>query len=656
MGIRGALASVKVRMDKQLNISTTLSLPQSVQTQREAILAVSGAGKSNAARVMAEESFALKLPFVAVDPKGDWWGLRSGRDGAASGGLDVVIFGGSHGDVPLERGGGAFVADLISKERLSSVLDLSGFESEAAKKQFLLEFGSRLYLKNQDPLKLYLDEADDYIPQRPMKDELRLLRMFENIVRRGRTKGLGICLVTQRSASVNKNVLTQCETLYAMRTTGPQDVKAIEEWMKYHGADRQMLASLATLADGEAWVWSPHYLKKMERFRFRLSHTFDSGATPTNHRAGSKRRPATLADVDVASIAEKMKETIERVASEDPRVLQQRVRELEKQLRAAMTGAEARSSKAEAVNLSEADLLPWRQWVGRLRAELELEQQRSDGALRRVEELETHVAQIYLGLEQLERWKAQRPKPWTLVRVTNADLERLALEKMPGAVANGRLNGKKEGSAGSRQQTADSSGSGEARSLKPEARSPSAVSNGAGLARPSIVQAHPRGPMAGEMPAEMSKGEIRVLGALSARGPLSKTRLAILSGYRHTAGGFAVVMANLKSRGCVSMTEDRLLSLTPEGVARAKGAPSPPTGEELVQLWSGKLSTAAARLFMPIVEARGAITAQEAADAAGYKNAGAGNVADGLKELRGYGLVVGSNKALSLGESREDFA
>jgi hypothetical protein len=38
---------------------------------------------------------------VIVDPKGDWWGIRSSADGKAPG-LPVVILGGERGDVPLE--------------------------------------------------------------------------------------------------------------------------------------------------------------------------------------------------------------------------------------------------------------------------------------------------------------------------------------------------------------------------------------------------------------------------------------------------------------------------------------------------------------------------------------------------------------------------
>lgn len=154
----------------RLRISPNLALPVEAVTETFGILAARGAGKSNTAAVMAEEMFKAKLPFVVVDPVRCWYGLRSSRDGQAPG-LAVPIFGGRRGDVPLERGGGQLVADLVVDQRLSCVLDLSDFESEGAKKQFLLDFARRLYQRNEAPLHLFLEEADDYIPQRPMGRE-----------------------------------------------------------------------------------------------------------------------------------------------------------------------------------------------------------------------------------------------------------------------------------------------------------------------------------------------------------------------------------------------------------------------------------------------------------------------------------------------------
>jgi len=247
----------------KLRISPELSLPPEAVTQTFGVLAVRGAGKTNTAVVMAEEMYAAELPFVVVDPVGAWWGLRSSASGKGPG-LALPIFGGRHGDVPLEKTGGQLVADIVVDERLSCVLDVSEF-SETDKIRFLIDFAERLYRRNEDPLHLFLEEADDYAPQRPMREQARLLRAFENIVRRGRARGLGITMISQRSAALNKNLLTQIETLIAMRTTSPQDRKAIEGWVEYHGQAKELLESLPSLADGEAWVWSPHWLGQLER-------------------------------------------------------------------------------------------------------------------------------------------------------------------------------------------------------------------------------------------------------------------------------------------------------------------------------------------------------------------------------------------------------
>lgn len=333
-----------------LKLSRSLSLPLEAVTSTFGILAVRGAGKSNTAAVMAEEMFAAGLPFVVVDPVGSWYGLRSSGAGHAPG-LPIPIFGGKHGDLPLERNGGELIADLVAGRRLSCVLDLSAFESESGKKTFLLAFARRLYQRNEDPLHLFLEEADDYIPQRPIRDEVQLLRAWENLVRRGRSRGIGLTLITQRSAVLNKNVLTQIETLIAMRTTGPQDIAAVEAWVKYHQVGHDLIASLSSLADGEAWVWSPHFLGETKRVTIRRRRTFDSGATPGNVKASQHRKAATLADVDLGQLEQEMAATIARAKADDPAELRRRIVQLE---RAAAAGPPP-PARIEVPVLTEAD-------------------------------------------------------------------------------------------------------------------------------------------------------------------------------------------------------------------------------------------------------------------------------------------------------------
>lgn len=322
-------------MTDAMRVSKSLEIPIEYVTQTGGLLAVRGAGKSNAARVIAEEMYAAGLPFCAIDPVGSWYGLRAGRDGTPNGGLPVFIFGGAHGDVQINSGAGALVADVIVEQRLTCIVDLSKFEDDREKKKFLLAFLKRLYFQNKDPLHLFLEEADDYFPQDMSEADRPLVRAGEDLIRRGRSRGLGATIITQRSAAINKKVFTQVENLFVLRTTGPQDVKAISEWVKYHEVKEELLESLAALDDGEAWVWSPHFLKTTKKFRFRMSSTFDSGATPKNFKAKAGRKIATLHDVNVSWLNERIELTQEKVAGEDPAQLRSRIAKLQAELHSA---------------------------------------------------------------------------------------------------------------------------------------------------------------------------------------------------------------------------------------------------------------------------------------------------------------------------------
>ena len=317
-----------------MRISADLDLPIDAATGTFGILATKGAGKSNVAVVMAEEMYDAGVPWVAVDPKGDWWGLRSSEDGKSPG-LPIIVFGGRHGDVPLEPTAGALLADLVLEQRITCVLDVSQF-TKADTTRFLLAFGRRLFAHADDdvvePIHLFLEEAHEYLPQSVKGDQADLVNVWQRIVKQGRFKGLGVTLISQRSSVLNKDVLELIDTLIVLRTIGPLSRKSIADWVKDQDVDQGLLASLPGLADGEAWVWSPGALGILQRIQFRRRRTFDSGATP---KVGQVRKaPTTIADVDLAAIKEQMAETIERAKADDPKVLRARVKELEKALAA----------------------------------------------------------------------------------------------------------------------------------------------------------------------------------------------------------------------------------------------------------------------------------------------------------------------------------
>jgi len=179
-----------------LTLGPGLVLPVEAVTETFAILAKRGAGKTYTAAVLVEEMMGAGLPVVIVDPVGVWWGLRSSADGTGEG-LPVVIFGGDHADLPLAETAGELLADLVVDERVPAVLDLSALSKSAARR-FMTDFAERLYHRNRDPLHLVLDEADAFAPQRTDPGGQRLLGAIEDLVRRGRARGIGLIMISQR--------------------------------------------------------------------------------------------------------------------------------------------------------------------------------------------------------------------------------------------------------------------------------------------------------------------------------------------------------------------------------------------------------------------------------------------------------------------------
>jgi uncharacterized protein len=334
-----------------LALGEGFTLPLEAVTQTFGILAVRGAGKTYTAAVMVEEMVGAGLPVVVVDPVGVWWGLRSSADGTAPG-LPIVILGGDHGDIPLEVAAGALVAEFVVEARQSVVLDLSRFR-KGEMTRFMTDFAETLYRLNRAPLHLVIDEADAVAPQRPQRGEERLLGACEDLVRRGRARGLGVTLVTQRAAVLNKNVLTQIEVLIALRTIAPQDREAIDDWIRVHGTPTEretMMSSLASLPKGTAWFWSPGWLNVFRRVQIRRRRTFDSGATPDAQRgAAGATSPPALAPIDLDALKTRMAAMISRVEAEDPRALKKRIADLERAL------AEAKASAAGRLTAEQRD-------------------------------------------------------------------------------------------------------------------------------------------------------------------------------------------------------------------------------------------------------------------------------------------------------------
>lgn len=291
-------------MKDKLEIGTTMSgakftLPREAVLRTFAWLGIRGSGKTTGATVMAEEMCEAGLPWVALDPVGVWYGLRVASDGTP-GGYPVVVFGGQHADLPLDKHQGAKIAEAILEQNVCCVIDLSG-ESKNVWRQFVGEFCEHLMTRRPViPRHIFLEESPEFAPQHPMGAQKVSLAAVDRLGRLGRNNGYGLSLISQRYATIQKDILCECENLFALRMIGKPDREACRDWIAevVHETDekkaREFYNSLATLDSGVAWFWSPQWLGKFVQVRIRRRKTFHPGETRT---LGEMPKQVALSDV-----------------------------------------------------------------------------------------------------------------------------------------------------------------------------------------------------------------------------------------------------------------------------------------------------------------------------------------------------------------------
>lgn len=321
---------------RPLRIGHGFRMPLDAVTETFAVLGTKGSGKSSTAKRLVEQLIKAGQQVVVIDPTGVWHGLRSSPDGQSPG-LPVTVLGGPRGDLPLNDSAGPLIADLVVNGSNSIVCDLS-LMRKPAMRRFMLGFTEDLYRLNREPLFLVVDEADMFAGQRVAKGEMALLGAMDDIARRGRVKGIGLCAITQRPASLNKDVLSMASTLVTLRTVGSQDRQAIDQWVKANGSDEQryeMMKSVASLPTGTAWFWSPSWLNVFRKVAVLPSETFDSMQTP---KAGQRRiEPKVMTKVDIAALRDRLDAIVEEAEANDPVALRRKVADLEQKLAVSAT-------------------------------------------------------------------------------------------------------------------------------------------------------------------------------------------------------------------------------------------------------------------------------------------------------------------------------
>jgi hypothetical protein len=247
----------------------TVSLPVK-PAEKVAFLGVSGSGKSFCAALMCEQWLKAGVPVCVIDPVGIHWGLRSGADGKPEGGLEIPVYGGEHGDDELPSP--IIAAQAFALESRSMVLDVSECKMEELH-EFCASFFEEIMApgcKPVRPCRILLEEAPVLAPQTGSlsKHNRRCKAALAHLARVGRNRGIGLDIISQRAASVDKTLLTQAGNLILLRLAASIDRRAITEWCASNSAEldpKEVLAYLAEAENGEGMLWAPTWLKDRPR-------------------------------------------------------------------------------------------------------------------------------------------------------------------------------------------------------------------------------------------------------------------------------------------------------------------------------------------------------------------------------------------------------
>ena len=263
-------------MGTPLNISNDLALDlEQIIGQCIAILGIRGSGKSNTAGVIFEELLKHNYPLSIVDIDGEYFGLKER--------YEVLVVGQGKGvEIEVDVDCAEEIAQVSMEKNVPVVLDLSGFLSEE-RSEFLKAYLTALWNlagKLRRPYIIGIEEAHEFIPQ---GIRTKLKELISRIALRGRKRGLGAIIISQRSAKVEKDVLSQAGMLFLHRVVHEADMRVYGELLPWRKSEvKEIITALETgdcvYINGETIL--PIYVRERETFHAGFTPSLEVVVTP----------------------------------------------------------------------------------------------------------------------------------------------------------------------------------------------------------------------------------------------------------------------------------------------------------------------------------------------------------------------------------------
>ena len=536
----------------------------------------SGSGKSWLLRTLLEGTHG-QVQHLVIDPEGEYRTLREVFD-------DYLILG-KEGDIEVTpESVGAAVRTLVPAGA-NLILDLSDYGEEERDAICAAAVASLMALKRQAGRHLLVvcDEVQTLAPQSASSGAS--LSALTDLALRGRKRGFGLVISTQRLAMVNKNLLAMCSNrLFGLTTLG-NDLRRAAEELGFNARER---SRLKTLSPGEFFAFGPAV--SQEVVKVRSAPVLSTHPTP-----GSVIPPTPPAGEALSKLLSKLR--VEPQGGEQEPSTAPPLREAEIKARVDAAVAARLSAHVDAA-------------VDEVRGELSTE----------IESLRARVATLSKKLREIHT-----------LSVDAATLERDVApgEKVTASLPTETPASPLKASVG-------------VTAIHPVVAAPESETFVVAESDQEESQAH--APPAATDLETISAKEQRFIDTLASLHDLglrevAREVVAPLSRQSHRSSAYTALLTDLHKRGLLSYPVPGGLALTEAGRAVATPTPKPLSDEALQGAWLGQLETYEERLARELLNAHPrALSRDELSVLTGY-SALSSRFAAALTKLRKFGLA-----------------
>jgi len=518
-----------------------------------------------------------KIQQIVIDLEGEFASLREKYD---------YMLVGQDGEMHATVQSSEYLARKLLELNVSTIIDLSELKHHE-RILFVKKFLSALVdspKKLWHPVLIVVDEAHQFCPQ---TGKCESSNAVIDLMTRGRKRGQCGCLATQRISKLNKDAVAEANNKLIGRTGLDIDMKRAGEELGF--TSKEQFRSLRGLDAGEFFAFGPSFDKGIAKVMVgdvATTHPKSGGRQliqPTKTPENIKKLLADVIDIP--------KEAEEELRTKED--MQKKIIELKREVRTVKHSAP--KPKVDENMLRVAQDRGFK--VG----------------MKHQEEYIVYLERIHKNIKKLLTLQCIN------MRDNLAKLEKniVAAEDV--------------------SKPKDITESVSKPIVLPEiVRKPVPIT-------PQPIQPIPTTQEFGEESVPLKSGAMRILGWLTGMypEPMTKQRVATLSGFSMKGGTFGAYISQLKKNRWI--TGDGELVATEEGIQNSTEHPELPTKEALISLWAGKFKAGVGKMLRKVCEVYPSpISKEELGEETGFEHTG-GTFGAYLSVLRRNNLIEVNN-------------